>query len=364
MDDSLSYTFPAIRGVQAKREYYVSMCPLHIIPKLFVFNEEQLIPEHRAQRVLNKTRLPEIAKYIVGNRENYTFSAITASVDADVKFEPIGAERQVKRLGLLHIPMSAKFVLNDGQHRRAAIEIALKEKPELADETIAVVFFHDVGLERCQQMFTDLNRHTIRPSKSISILFDHRDNLSVLAKIVSSKSLAFQDMVDMERSALPLKSNKLFTLSSIHTATGALLANIHRNSLDDYAELAASFWEEVGKQFPEWQDVRDKKTSAEFLRRDYIHSHALTLQAIGRAGNALLLSDKTGWKQSLKALGDIDWARSNAALWEGRAMVGGRVSKSSNNVVLLTNIIKKCFKIDLLPEEKRVEDAFHRRDQD
>lgn len=363
MDDSLSYTFPAIRGVQARREYYVSMCPLHIIPKLFVFNNEQLIPEHRAQRVLNKTRLPEIAKYIVGNQENYTFSAITASVDADVKFEPMGAERQVKRLGLLHIPMSAKFVLNDGQHRRAAIELALKEKPELANETIAVVFFHDVGLERCQQMFADLNRHAIRPSKSISILFDHRDNLSVLAKTVALKSSVFQNMVDTERSTLPLKSKKLFTLSSIHKATAVLLAGVHRSSLEDYAELAASFWEEVGKQFPEWQEVRDEQTSAEQLRRDYIHSHALALQAIGKAGNVLLVSGKVSWKQVLKGLKSIDWSRSNAALWEGRALVGGRVSKSSNNVTLMTNTVKKSLKLSLLPEEQRVEDAFRQRDQ-
>lgn len=362
MDDSLSYTFPAIRGVQARREYYVSMCPLHVIPKLFVFNEEQLIPEHRAQRVLNKTRLPEIAKYIVGNSGNYTFSAITASIDADVKFEPVGAERQVKRMGLLHIPMSAKFILNDGQHRRAAIEMALKEKPELADETIAVVFFHDVGLERCQQMFSDLNRHVIRPSKSISILYDHRDNLSILAKTVALKSAAFKDMVDMERSTLPLKSKKLFTLSSIYRATSVLLAGVHRNSLEDYTDLAVSFWEEVGNQFPDWQNVRDEKTSAENLRREYIHSHALALQAIGKAGNLLLSDGEIGWRQSLKGLMKIDWSRSNAALWEGRAIIGGRISKGSNNIALVTNTVKKSLGLKLSADEQKIERAFQKRD--
>jgi DNA sulfur modification protein DndB len=364
MDDSFKYTFPALRGIQAKREYYVSMCPLHLIPKLFVFNEGQMLPELRAQRVLNKTRLPEIAKYIVGNSDNYTFSAITASVDAQVEFEPMGANREAKRLGLLHIPMSAKFVLNDGQHRRAAIELALKEKPELANETIAVVFFHDLGLERCQQMFADLNRHAIRPSKSIGILYEHRDNLSLLAKIVALKSPVFQDVVDMERSTLSLKSNKLFTLSSIYTATCALLANVHRSSLEAYTELAISFWEEVAKQFPEWQQVRNKKISAEHLRRDYIHSHAIALQAIGRAGNVLLVNGKTGWKNTLKGLKNINWSRSNAALWEGRAMVGGRVSKASNNVTLTTNAIKKSLGINLSPEEQRVENASRKGDHD
>src|SRR5437870_9539 len=38
-DTSFGYVFPAIRGIQARREYYVSMCPLRLIPKLFLFDE-------------------------------------------------------------------------------------------------------------------------------------------------------------------------------------------------------------------------------------------------------------------------------------------------------------------------------------
>ena len=53
------YVFPAIRGVQAGREYYVTMCPLRLIPRLFLFDEEELPPEMRAQRTLNKARVPE-----------------------------------------------------------------------------------------------------------------------------------------------------------------------------------------------------------------------------------------------------------------------------------------------------------------
>ena len=42
---AFGYVFPAIRGVQAGREYYVSMCPLRLLPKLFLFDEEELVPE-------------------------------------------------------------------------------------------------------------------------------------------------------------------------------------------------------------------------------------------------------------------------------------------------------------------------------
>src|SRR5688572_16180397 len=178
---------PAIRGIQAGREYFVSMCPLRLIPKILIFDDEELRPELRAQRVLNKSRLPEIVRYILRNPKTYAFSAITASIDADVKFRPIGNEGENRNIGTLEVPMEAHFVINDGQHRRAAIEQALKEMPELGDESIAVVFFVDVGLARSQQMFADLNRYAVRPTRSLSILYDHRDEWSAIAKAIMRK---------------------------------------------------------------------------------------------------------------------------------------------------------------------------------
>ena len=87
--------------------------------------------------------------------------------------------------------MSAKFVINDGQHRRAAIQQALAENPELGDESIAIVLFLDIGLERCQQMFADLNRYAIRPAKSIGVLYDHRDEMSAITRLVVFRSPLF-----------------------------------------------------------------------------------------------------------------------------------------------------------------------------
>ena len=89
----LNTSSPQSAGVQAGREYYISMCPLRLIPKIFLFDEEELVPELRAQRVLNKARVPEIAHYITRNREGYIFSAITASIDAEVQFRGAGKRR-------------------------------------------------------------------------------------------------------------------------------------------------------------------------------------------------------------------------------------------------------------------------------
>lgn len=355
--ETFEYVFPAIRGVQAGREYYVSQCPLRLIPKLFQFDDGDLPPEVRAQRTLNRARLPEIAHYIVGNRESYVFSALTASIDADVRFEPLTEAAPEGLIGLLHIPMTARFVINDGQHRRGAIQLALDEEPAIANETIAIVFFLDRGLERSQQMFADLNRYAIRPSTSIGVLYDHRNPHASVARAVVATSPLLRDVVEMERSTLSPRSRKLFTLSAIFTACRALLAHVTEEQLIEHIEVAAEFWDGIALGFPEWEMVKDRRLSAGEVRTDFIHSHGTVLHALGRLG-AALLPEQPAWQDVGKRLGEIDWHKSNTKTWEGRAMTAGRVSKSSNNVTLTTNVMKLHLGLELSPEERRVEDAF------
>ena len=67
-----------------------------------------------------------------------------------------------------------EFVINDGQHRCAAIAQALKDNPNLAKDRISVLLFPMENIDRMQQMFSDLNRfgptvvkitqHIVRPS--------------------------------------------------------------------------------------------------------------------------------------------------------------------------------------------------------
>ena len=157
---TFSYKFPAVRGVQAGKEYYVSMVPLKVLPKLFASDTDDVVsPEFRAQRKLNESRIPTIRKYIVNNRDSYVFSALSASIDGKFAFLPYDGQSDI---GILEIDMDTTFLINDGQHRKAAIEEALKDDASLGEETISVVFFEDKGLERSQQMFTDLNKHAVK----------------------------------------------------------------------------------------------------------------------------------------------------------------------------------------------------------
>lgn len=336
------YNFPAIRGVQAGRTYYITMCPLRMISKLFLFDEEELPAEMRAQRSLNRARVPEIARYLTENPDNYIFSALTASVSAEVSFESLVPEQSgpAERVGTLSIPMEAKFVINDGQHRRAAIQQALTENPALGDETIAIVLFIDVGLERCQQMFADLNRYAIRPSKSISVLYDQRDELASVTRLMVRQTPILRDLTDFESNNLAVRSRKLFTLSALHTATVSLLDGVEDDVPARKLELASRFWQLVSDQFPEWRQVHQSEITAGGVRADFIHTHSVILHALGMVGNRLLREIPDGdWEPVLRKLRRIDWHKNATDTWEGRAMTAGKVNKSRVNVQLTSEFI-------------------------
>ncbi|RLG24035.1 DNA sulfur modification protein DndB [Methanosarcinales archaeon] len=356
MSRGYTYTFPALRGIQAGREYYVAMCPLKLLPRIFLFDEAPVPPELRAQRTLNRARVPEIARYILENQHDYAFSAITAAIDGKVSFEPADMGDGTSDVGRLTVPMSARFVINDGQHRRAAIEKALEECPELGDETIAVVFYLDEDLRRSQQLFADLNKHAVRPTKSLGILYDRRDPLAGLARHLARNAKLFRGFTELEKTSISNRSIKLFTLSAIYQATGALLGKSKKDSInDDERELAIRFWDELVEVIPEWRLVIERKVSSAELRQDYVHAHAVTLHALGIAGHALMKAYPNDWPQRLQRLRRINWSRSNVEVWEGRAMSGGQMSKARRNVQATAILLKKTLGLNLTAAEQQAE---------
>ena len=337
-----TYGFDAIRGIQAGREFYVAMCPLKIIPKLFIFTEFDLPPELRAQRTLRASRIPALKNYILNNPKDYIFSSLTASVDGTMKFEPAPSLGEGGKLGRLYVSMESRLLINDGQHRRQAIEEALKENPDLAHEMISVVFFEDKGLIRSQQMFSDLNKNAVKPTKSLSILYDHRDEFAKFIVAISYELEIFSGRVELEKTAISNRSIKFFTLNGIADATRKFLGIKGRKISVDEQNKVKEFWNEMTKNIPEWQLLVQKRVTASELRKECVHSHTNLLNALGIVGNVLQNEYPSDWKQKLASLQNIDWSRSNPE-WEGKLLLRGRMLKTKLGIELAANtILKKC----------------------
>lgn len=347
-ESGFSYNFPAVRGQQAHKPFYITTCPLRLIPKIFIFDEEECPVELRAQRSLNKSRIPEMARYMVEGPKDYVFSAITASVSQSVVFiEHVKGSN----LGTLSIPMEAQILINDGQHRRAAIEEALKERPELSQDNIAVLFFIDEGLKRSQQIFADLNKYAVRPSPSLATMYDHRDHASDLARYLAFNCKPFKGYTEFEGSTISVKSSKLFTLSSIKQASRILSGKTAKEGFSESEKtMVTEFWSSAFECIPEWQQLQNKQVSAAELRRDSIIAHGIGLQSLAMVGKELITYPEPEKQAKFAAIRQIDWSKTNS-IWANRAMQHGRLSKALTNIFLTSLQIKREIEMNISEQE-------------
>jgi DNA sulfur modification protein DndB len=333
-----------------RREYYSLLVPLSEIPHLFKFNDwTGCPPELQAQRVLNKARVPDITRYILENENGFLFSSITASYSWPVKFV---SSAENAEFGTLEMELeNVEFVINDGQHRCAAIAAALKENPALGKEKISVLLFETESMERLQQMFSDLNRFVPQTSKSLGMLYDRRDNLSALTMELAEQVDVFRDMVEKEKVTIPRRSPKLFTISALYEANEELLGKkIAEQGSPVYAEIlktAVEYWTELSQIIGDWRKVKNGELSASELRQEKINTHAVVLRALGGVGKTLLEKYPEDWRGKLKLLERLDWRKtvdsSANPLWDAVCITAGSVvsnrqARAATLAVLLREI--------------------------
>jgi DNA sulfur modification protein DndB len=349
------YKFPVVRGIQARREYYIAMVPLKMIARLFPNDEEYVLPEYRAQRRLNEARVPIISKYIVDNRDNYVFSALAASIDGKFSFKP---NKENEDTGVLEVSMDARFLINDGQHRKAAILEAIKEDESLGNETIPIVFFEDKGLARSQQIFTDLNKNAVKTSNSISELYDSRDVLAVITRNVINSNEFLNAYTDKEKDILGKYSSNLFTLNTFYTANKYVFpASEIQNQKRDEAFLQR-FWNAVVKNMVQWNELQTKEISKVDLRENYIATQGIVIQALGRVGRYFYEHPEVDLESKLIGLRNMNWKRS-AKQWKLRAIrENGRIITNKHAAILIANTIKMTIEIPLSDDEKSAEEKF------
>lgn len=345
---SSGVSFPAIRGLQAGNEYYIVMCPLKRLRKVFTFDESSLPVEARAQRLLNQERIPEIANYILSQRDNYAFSAITACIEGPSSFIPIGTNKHDANIGSLIIDSDAEVYITDGQHRNAAIDAALRQDPSLAEESISVVFFANKSLEDRQKIFKDLNLYPKKADRSLGITYDTSPS-AMLTKELIYNSPIFSKLIDMERNSLSQRSKKLLTHSAFNRATKEMFEKISDTNYKDLSQIAGDYWKAVYSNLADWRFVFEDKQTAGDTRLNSVSVHSVTLQALGIVGRHILQTPD--WKKRLESLQSINWDRSNTADWEGRCLINGQMTNNSNRAKATAIHIKRLIGLELSKKE-------------
>ena len=316
--------FDAVRGIQAKREFYIIMCPFATIAEKFKYeNDPRIDPELKAQRKIRESRIPKIANYIKNNSKNYVFSSITISVGKKMQFTPAPGYGSDGKCGSLIIPHDAQILVNDGQHRCAAIRL-LCEEEDFYSEKMSVVVYEDQGLKRSQQIFADLNRHAIKPTKSLALLYDHRNEYARFIVTLIDDVEVFSGRTEKEKTNISNRSKKFFTLNGIADATRHLLRLKTKSISAENQKIARSYWDAVSKNIPEWNLLMTGKIPPHDLRKDYVHAHTNVLNALGLVGYVLLKHKH--WQKKLKGLQNIDW-RKSSPIWQDKVVMDNRMWK-------------------------------------
>ncbi|MFL5805048.1 MAG: DNA sulfur modification protein DndB [Roseiflexaceae bacterium] len=348
-----NYSLPCIRGRQGDSEYYLIQCSARLLPRLFLFNEDEVPLSLRRGRVLDAARVAEIVRHLSPNLQSYTMAPLLASVDCEVNFESL--RNDSPDLGYLQIPITARLILNDGQHRRAALQQLLHKGTPIDDDTIPIMLIPDPHLERSAGLYTEFNRYRLQSTLSKRILHDGGD-LAILIRQLADEIPVFQGRTELEKTTISNRSTALFTISAVYQATEALLGINKKAELSPgQVAIAQRFWQELGEIIPEWQRVINREVAAAYLRQHYVHSHTVTLLAIGMAGHDLLAAHPKDWGDRLRALGQLDWSKENTNLWEGRAMVRGKMSKSHDSIRLTAIAIKRSLGLTLSEQEQALE---------
>ena len=320
-------TVPAIRGQMGTTKYFTANFPMRMAVRLFLYDPDIMAAmpvEFRNQRKLKKNRIPEIADYIT-QHDDYIFSSITVSVDTDnLNFLESDGYPDV---GMLELPMDVEWIVNDGQHRVAGIAEALKVDASLGKDSISVVVLPDGGLERRQQIFSDLNRTVQKTSKSLDIQFDRRMPINQITQVCVDHVPLFNGRTDRERVSLSLRSASFVTLSGLQAANLQLLGELPEGISDEEfarkSNAAVRYWNIVTGLVTPWRDIADDIVRPADARIEYISSYALTLWALGSLGSTVL-DQSDDWKSSLANLGSVDWRKTNNEL-QGLCMLGGGI---------------------------------------
>jgi DNA sulfur modification protein DndB len=317
--------------------------------------------EFKKQRKLNISRIThEMVPYLTATPDHF-YGAITAELERPgdpqnkLLFEPLVGH---EAMGVLTLDGSEQIMALDGQHRLKSIELAMKTHPDLSRESIAVIIVPGKGYKKSQQLFTDLNRYAKQPSKTLNLLFEHREFFAVVAKDVASEARTFRDRVNLETNSLGQKAKQHITLGVLYECVLALLDGHYQDNekeptkIEEATRLITHIYDDVvAPTLPEFDNMLAGNTLPYDLRCKYIFGHSVGQQAIARAIRAARDEFGEKWQDVVrKSFAAVDWRLTNKQ-WEGAAVQGGAIGSRRQNIEQTCTVLKLLLNIPVAAKE-------------
>ena len=392
----MSVTFLAMKGQMGDNEYYVATIKANTLIQTVGYASEMeswpdMTVDERMQRELKGERIAqEIVPYLASDPswffgaliidiysgwENVSFQPITEVVDC--KYDTY--KDSMRTAGFLTLPDDKRLIALDGQHRLAALSMAIRGKngipgsvnlseatkeilanahPDIGKADITVMFIkHGDDNTKVRKIFNKVNRYAKQTSKGDNIITSEDDMVAIIARRMFSGEdaplhpIGEQEVVNWTSNTIPLRSKNLTTLSAIYTMSEILLAKegitpkTKRNDamLEKGRVIMRDFWNISMSRieiFKTYREYVEKNISLANLRKDHLLLKPVTHTALAMA---VSIAQEYGYKYTdlVDKVNKINWSQENP-VWSNvlvtnsmnkRMITGSQALKDAGKII-------------------------------
>jgi DNA sulfur modification protein DndB len=256
---------PALRATIGNWDYYVTTLTFEQVD-IFVSKIDEHLHNSESLKDLIQRSITNnyisIKEYILNQPEVFFNSLVLAVYDDYPDWKEIKysyEDGETYQMGLLKFPSTHKIFPVDGQHRVEGIKAALKEKSELKDQRIAVIFIghqnNEAGQQRTRRLFTTLNRYAKPVSLDDIIALDEDDSVAMITRFLLEEYDLFtgKRVVFAKQKAIPTNNKEAITsIITLYQANLELLKVFYEERftkkptqklLDDYLKFRRPYEE-------------------------------------------------------------------------------------------------------------------------
>lgn len=373
----MSVTLLAQRGQMGSNTYYVTTMKAHTLISTVGYASEMenwpdMTVDERLQRELKGDRIAsEIVPYIV-NDPDWFFGALIVDIYTGweaVKFQDIhdvcktgleAYEDSLNNVGFLTLPDNKDLIALDGQHRLAALSMAIRGEngipgsvkvPESAraglcshrdigNADVAVIFIkHEDDNKKIRKIFNKVNRYAKQTSKGDNIITSEDDMIAIITRAMFSerpdaplRPINNQELVNWKSNTIPLRSKMLTTAAAIYTMTEVLLEyfNITPKTAPDLEKqekglcFMNDFWNKTMEKvdiFCEYKQYVIENKPLESLRKRNLLLKPVAQMALAQAVRTGMDYGYT-YDQLIPRINKVDWNPENY-VWQNILVTTG-----------------------------------------
>ena len=304
----MSVLLMAQRGQMGNNTYYITTMKANTLISTVRYacemeNWPDMTVDERMQRELKGDRIAtEIVPYIV-NDPDWFFGSLIIDIYSgweNIRFQSIKDVCETKfdtydealsSAGFLTLPDNKSLIALDGQHRLAALSMAIRGKngipgsvkisdsakeglaphPEIGNADVTVIFIKHENDKKIRKIFNRVNRYAKQTSKGDNIITSEDDMIAVITRAMFSgyedaplRPINNQDLVNWKSNTIPLRSKMLTTAAAIYTMTEVLLdyyditpkTALNQEKLNEGMAFMKDFWNRTMNEVDIFREYR------------------------------------------------------------------------------------------------------------